>query len=432
MKKSLILLSVCSAALLSSCGTSSYYAYSTFDDGIYYRATKESREELLADSREVRDLIDRTRQEAARFSDTIIIAGTALEGTTGITSTATAAATPVNINLNLIDNWYDYNLLGYGTYCSYWDWRYWDVFGPWGRYYGWHDWYNWYSPWFPGIYDPWYPSWGWTWSFAWNSWGWYGTWWGGPWGGPWGWYDPWYYPWGHQMAMSRPVYYGKRSTGIRNGLTGGSSVAAGTISRGTGVDRKASGTGDRPAISVVRGRTAKASGIASATTTKRVNGTVSAGRHTAVGNFQASGQMNLGERYVSRGVAASVTGGRTVSGTGQVRRPSANYRKAVTAGTAEFRNPFESRGTSAVSGSFNSGFRSRGSAVSSGRSAGFTDRTAATAVGRGTAVRQAGSSQTRSISQGSRSVSTRSSFSSGGRSYSGGSSVRSGGGSVRR
>ena len=164
MKKSLILLSVCSAALLSSCGTSSYYAYSTFDDGIYYRATKESREELLADSREVRDLIDRTRQEAARFSDTIIIAGTALEGTTGITSTATAAATPVNINLNLIDNWYDYNLLGYGTYCSYWDWRYWDVFGPWGRYYGWHDWYNWYSPWFPGIYDPWYPSWGWTWS----------------------------------------------------------------------------------------------------------------------------------------------------------------------------------------------------------------------------------------------------------------------------
>lgn len=234
------------------------------------------------------------------------------------------------------------------------------------------------------------------------------------------------------MAMSRPVYYGKRSTGIRNGLTGGSSVAAGTISRGTGVDRKVPGTGDRPAISVVRGRTAKASGIASATTTKRVNGTVSAGRHTAVGNFQASGQMNLGERYVSRGVTASVTGGRTVSDAGQVRRPSANYRKAVTAGTAEFRNPFESRGTSAVSGSFNSGFRSRGSAVSSGRSAGFTDRTAATAVGRGTAVRQAGSSQTRSISQGSISVSTRSSFSSGGRSYSGGSSVRSGGGSVRR
>ena len=37
MKKSLILLSICSAVLLTSCGTSSYYASSAFEDGIYYR-----------------------------------------------------------------------------------------------------------------------------------------------------------------------------------------------------------------------------------------------------------------------------------------------------------------------------------------------------------------------------------------------------------
>ena len=174
MKKSLIFLSICSAALLSSCGTSSYYASSAFEDGIYYRPDKESRQQLAEDRQEMQDLIEKTRQEAARFSDTIMLAS--INGTNSITSAATANAVPVNINM---DNWYEYNLLGYDTYCSYWDWRYWDIFGPWGRYSSWADWYNWYSPWFPGIYDPWYPSYGWTWSFAWNSWGWYGPWWGG-------------------------------------------------------------------------------------------------------------------------------------------------------------------------------------------------------------------------------------------------------------
>ena len=74
MKKSLILLSFCSAVLLTSCGTSSYYASSSFEDGIYYRPSKDVRQEAAADNREVRELIDRTREEAARFSDTIIIA----------------------------------------------------------------------------------------------------------------------------------------------------------------------------------------------------------------------------------------------------------------------------------------------------------------------------------------------------------------------
>ena len=67
MKKSLILLSICSAVLLTSCGTSSYYASSSFEDGIYYRPSQESRAKVEADNAEVRRLIEQTRQEAARF-----------------------------------------------------------------------------------------------------------------------------------------------------------------------------------------------------------------------------------------------------------------------------------------------------------------------------------------------------------------------------
>ena len=74
MKKSLILLSICSAVLLTSCGTSSYYASSGFEDGIYYRASEDARDEARADSEKVGRLIEQTKKEAARFSDTIIIA----------------------------------------------------------------------------------------------------------------------------------------------------------------------------------------------------------------------------------------------------------------------------------------------------------------------------------------------------------------------
>ena len=245
MKKSLIFLSMCSAALLSSCGTSSYYASSAFEDGIYYRPDKETRQELEADRQEVQGLIEKTRQEAARFSDTIMLAS--INGTNSITSTAAATATPVNIN---VDNWYEYNLLGYDTYCSYWDWKYWDMFGPWGRYSSWADWYNWYSPWFPGIYDPWYPSYGWTWSFAWNSWGWYG-------------------PWGYPVASQPVIHYGRRDTGTSlrtgTGLTGSRLAAStgsvrssdnirqtGNVRKLTAADRTATVTA-RPAVSIVRG-----------------------------------------------------------------------------------------------------------------------------------------------------------------------------------
>ena len=207
MKKSLILLSICSAVLLTSCGTSSYYASSSFEDGIYYRPSQESRAKVEADNAEVRRLIEQTRQEAARFSDTIVIASA--NSTLDVSYTPDTQYTimfddqldslgQLNLNFNF-DDWYP--CYGYRDYYSYWDWRYWNVFGP-----SWHRW-GWYNSWYWGWYDPWYWSWGI--GFAWDPW--YGPWgWFGPgyWGpGYWGWYDPWYGPWGYPVASVPPSYH---------------------------------------------------------------------------------------------------------------------------------------------------------------------------------------------------------------------------------
>lgn len=445
MKKSLIFLSICSAALLSSCGTSSYYASSAFEDGIYYRPDKESRQQLAEDRQEMQDLIEKTRQEAARFSDTIMLAS--INGTNSITSAATANAVPVNINM---DNWYEYNLLGYDTYCSYWDWRYWDMFGPWGRYSSWADWYNWYSPWFPGIYDPWYPSYGWTWSFAWNSWGWYGPWWGGYWGG---WYDPWYGPWGYPVAYQPAIHHDRRytGTGLRTGagLSGsrltasGSTVRqTGTAVRGTNTVRSAGTvrqavTSDktiastvRPTVSVVRGNTAsvhKTTALKATATRVSHTGTaisVNSGRTTAVGNFKPVGDINSGNRYVQAGTAVRAESLNRTAGP-PYRATNSSYRRAATSTATSFRNPFEMRrGTATVSGSLNgTGFNR--TATSAVRSNGYS-RTNNAAYNRSSSSSRTfnNSSATRSISRSSFNTSgSRSSFS-GGSSSSGG-SVRS-------
>ena len=43
-----LLLILAFAALASSCGTSGYYASMTYDDGIYYRPSKEQRAQMIA------------------------------------------------------------------------------------------------------------------------------------------------------------------------------------------------------------------------------------------------------------------------------------------------------------------------------------------------------------------------------------------------
>ena len=458
MKKSLILLSICSAVLLTSCGTSSYYASSSFEDGIYYRPSQESRAKVEADNAEVRRLIEQTRQEAARFSDTIVIASA--NSTLDVSYTPDTQYTimfddqldslgQLNLNFNF-DDWYP--CYGYRDYYSYWDWRYWNVFGP-----SWHRW-GWYNSWYWGWYDPWYWSWGI--GFAWDPWygpwgwfgpgywgpgywGWYDPWYCGwgfgfglawdPWYGPWGgwyagwygpgywgwydpWYDPWYGPWGYPVASFYPTYayYGKRNTGLRtgSGVTGGRTLASAGGSSLRSGGRKAA-----PTMSVVRG-------------------SASSGRSTASGRtFQArptgsGSSVNMGERYVNRGSVSTVnpdrqgtlTRGRTAygnstAGNSSFRRASSGaasgFRRASSSGTS-FRNPFENRSynnpriSTGISRDFDRSFN---------RSEGINRQTT---INRNTY----NSNSSRSFSTG-RSIS-RSSMS-GGRTYSGGGS-RSGGG----
>ena len=431
MKKSLILLSICSAVLLTSCGTSSYYASSGFEDGIYYRASKDVRDEAEADSEEVRRLIEQTRQEAARFSDTIIIASPdarlELEYTpqtqyTIMFDDSLDSLGQVNLNFNF-DDWYPG--YGYGDYWSYWDWRYWDVFGPmWYR--GW--WGPWYGHW--GWYDPWYYGWSWGFSFAWDPWfgpwgGWYAGWYGPGW---WGWYDPWY--WSYPVASYiGPTYYGKRNTGVRSGtVSGGRQLAAASGSVRSGRSAHAASA---PAMSAVRGRTASSAGALGA------GRLATAGRTSTARTFQASGSgVNLGERYVSRGSigssgtnvrrAVSSTQGRTTAySTGNTfRRPSGTsasvYRRPAGSSASGFRSPFEGR-SSSFGTSYSTGGRRFESGVTYGRQNGYGTRST-------------------TINRNSYNTTNRTSFSTGGYSRSssmgvrssGGGSVRSGGGGVRR
>lgn len=419
MKKSLILLSICSAVLLTSCGTSSYYASSSFEDGIYYRPSQESRAKVEADNAEVRRLIEQTRQEAARFSDTIVIASA--NSTLDVSYTPDTQYTimfddqldslgQLNLNFNF-DDWYP--CYGYRDYYSYWDWRYWNVFGP-----SWHRW-GWYNPWYWGWYDPWYWSWGI--GFAWDPW--YGPWgWFGPgyWGpGYWGWYDPWYGPWGYPVASVPPSYHfhGKRNVAVRTGGQAGGRLA---VSGGSSSIREG-GRASRPSMSVVRGRSVQTADRGSAS-----QSTVRRGR-----TLQAAGSgINLGERYVNRGSVSTVnpdrqgtlTRGRTAygnstAGNSSFRRASSGaasgFRRASSSGTS-FRNPFENRSynnpriSTGVNRDFDRSFN---------RSEGINRQTT---INRNTY----NSNSSRSFSTG-RSIS-RSSMS-GGRTYSGGGS-RSGGG----
>lgn len=416
MKKSLILLSICSAVLLTSCGTSSYYASSAFEDGIYYRPSGDVREEARADSEEVQKLISRTRQEAARFSDTIVIASA--------NSTLDVSYVPekqytlmfdqpldslgqVNLNFNFdFNDWYPG--YGYRDYYSYWDWRYWGAFGP-----SWYRW-GWHSPWYGwGWYDPWYCGWGFGFGLAWDPWygpwgGWYAGWYGP---GYWGWYEPWYGPWGYPVASFYPTYYGKRNVGIRtgSGVTGGRRLASGT----TGTSLRSGGRTAAPSMSVVRG-----SGTSGRST---VSGRTFQSRPTSTGS------VNMGERYVNRGSfrntastsRVTASDGRTVYGNGSsFRRPASSgttsYRRPAASSTESFRSPFESRQSFNLrTGRDNTGFN---------RSTTYDSRN--TTFNRNSY----NSSGTRTFSTGSFS---RSSMGGGGRTYTG-RGGRSGGGGGRR
>lgn len=163
------LLFIACTVLISSCGTASYYSSAVFDDGIYYRPTKESRAQMVEAAREHYEM----EQAAYQQSDY-----------------STYLAKDDDGNLYLINEYEDGD--SYEARLHKFDspvYTYYADFGVWN--------YPWYNPWWGSYRYPYY-------GYAYNSWYWryYDPWFYDPfytWYGP-SYYDPYY--WGS------PYYYG--------------------------------------------------------------------------------------------------------------------------------------------------------------------------------------------------------------------------------
>lgn len=201
MKKVTFFIIMIVSTLLCSCGTTANYASAdSWEDGIYYRKSQERTQEIFTDNKEIEDLVHKTKEEARRYTETIIISDAVSEQDSTLNR-------QYEINLNFYeDPWQD-------SYYSYNSWMYW---GPsWSLY--------WDPFWYPSY---WGPSWGW--GFHYGYYGWYD-----PWYSPW--YDPWYYypvypvyPFYPQYAVNDgPVVYGKRESGRSSSLS--SSVQRGNL-----------------------------------------------------------------------------------------------------------------------------------------------------------------------------------------------------------
>ena len=152
MKKVTFFIIMIVSTLLCSCGTTANYASAdSWEDGIYYRKSQERTQEIFTDNKEIEDLVHKTKEEARRYTETIIISDAVSEQDSTLNR-------QYEINLNFYeDPWQD-------SYYSYNSWMYW---GPsWSLY--------WDPFWYPSY---WGPSWGWGFNY-----------------GYYGWYDPWYSP----------------------------------------------------------------------------------------------------------------------------------------------------------------------------------------------------------------------------------------------
>ncbi len=222
MKKILFSIIAASTLLVTGCGTSSYYAFSDFQDGIYYRASKEEQAQKELDAKEVLNLIDRTIQMAKALSDTIQHTEV-LAGISGL-------QLPWETDPSYWGYNYPWNFYGNGNWSGYYGWGY----AP--GYYGWGyipSYYTW-DPWFYGPNTPWGPSFGW--SFGWDPWyygpywSFYGGYYGNPWNPYWGWgyYPPcWYPPHYAQGGSSTGYYFGRRDATHGGALASGGHRAVG-------------------------------------------------------------------------------------------------------------------------------------------------------------------------------------------------------------
>ncbi len=250
MKKIIFSIIAASTLLISGCGTSSFYAHSDFQDGIYYRASKEEQAQKELDNIEVLNLIAKTIQQATAFADT---ANGINADITSLLLSDLNSGRPWETNTSYWD-YYPWSSYGYLSYC-----------GP--GYYGWG--YTW-DPWYYGPNSPWGPSyyygWGWnpwyygpSWSFY------YGGYWGSPWDPYWGWglYPPYYPPLYAHGGNPTGYYYGRRDEATGGSLSNSSRVAAGV--RGNDNNQPFRGQSVRATAAVaatntVRGRTNPANG----------------------------------------------------------------------------------------------------------------------------------------------------------------------------
>ena len=155
------------AALATSCGTSGYYASTSYEDGIYYRPTKEERAKMIAEQQALREQAEQRQydQYLAKDEDgNLYVVTELLDGET-YESRLHKFDSPWYTNPYWYDTW------NYGWYNSWYGYRPYYAYGyPYYGYYGYYGYYNpWYYSW--GYYDPWYwgagayGSW-----YAWNYW----------------------------------------------------------------------------------------------------------------------------------------------------------------------------------------------------------------------------------------------------------------------
>ncbi len=366
MKKILFSIIAASALLLTGCGTSSYYALSGFQDGIYYRASKEEQAQKELEAEEVLNLINRTIQQAKAFSDTIQYAE--------VTPQALPAGTEYMQQPSYWDYNYPWNFYGNGNWSGYYGWAYAPGYYGWGyapAYYTW-------DPWFYGPNTPWGLSFGW--GFGWDPW-YYGPYWsfyGGYYGGPW---DPyWYSPyWGYYLPCWYPPHYahGGSSTGYyygrRDAAHGG--VLASTGRHATGVrganesgavrGRNPDNSSLRPKLNVVRGRELPAN---SAATGRIVKDELLRDRQSSFAG-SAIRRDNLGESYVFRGQPGDNSTLRNNQGLRRDAPAKGNFRKTEQNGNrplpdfSRSGNTVRREGSSWDSGFGSSGYNDRNSSA---------------------------------------------------------------------
>lgn len=209
----IILLSL--GTLLSSCGTTTHYASSSYDDAIYYNPGNGQTNTINSATNDTLFVLKNKTREAAQSNKSVNVREIIImdEDTTVIVpkesfeEILTKFDSPYYVvDINITNGrGYDYWNDPYWSYGFYnpWYFRH-NRFGPWGSY--WYDPYDWfYSPYYSYWNSPWYNPW---------YYGSYGFGYGGYYGGYYGYgyypYDSWYYSGGGFGYNNRKALYGRR------------------------------------------------------------------------------------------------------------------------------------------------------------------------------------------------------------------------------